>query len=202
MSRSKAFEKSCCEDCGRTIDRRRRGRHENVCDSCSNVRPSYDSCNDSCHDSCHNSCNDSRGEDRKWRALDTSMCHPFDDSTVDQEASGELKNVQQSIESIIIKDSCDVNVTSSDIQAALNVQVALQVAIAIVISISIADGNQADDVTQDLFAKLKSSQVNKQQVFIENSRGVEVSTSDTDIAINVQVLLQILIALVVRLDIL
>ncbi|GGB48999.1 spore coat protein X [Lentibacillus populi] len=173
-----------------------------------------DLCDNQCHhceshckeDSCHKQdpC-DKKDPCHKWSALDPTMDHPmhFDnDSTINQEASGQLKNVQQSSECIVIKDSCDVDVQSTDTQAAVNIQVALQAAIALVISISIADTNAGDEITQDLFAKLKSSQVNKQQLYIENSRGVNVTTTDTDIAVNAQILLQVLIALVVRLDVL
>lgn len=136
---------------------------------------------------------------KKWCALNPS--DPFD-ATVSQSQDDQLRNVQESIESIVIKDSCDIEVSSTDTQAAVNVQVALQAAIALVISISIADSSQGDTITQELNAKLTSMQVNKQQVYIENSRGVNVTTTDTDIAVNIQILLQILIALVVRLDVL
>ncbi len=138
---------------------------------------------------------------RKWNALDPTDSHPFDDTVV-QEEDAEVRSKQESIESIVIKDSCEVDVTTTDNQAALNVQAALQAAIALVVSVSIADSSRADAVTQDLLAKVKSTQTNKQQVYIENSRGVTVSTTDNDIAINIQILLQILIALIVRLDIL
>ncbi|SES23605.1 spore coat protein X [Gracilibacillus ureilyticus] len=139
---------------------------------------------------------------KKWNALDPSMCHPFDHSTDNQEGRQEIKSLQESYESIIIKDSCDVEVSTTDTQAALNVQVGLQAAIALVISISIADSDKADRVTQDLYEKIKSSQVNKQQTYVENSRGVKVTTTDTDVAVNAQVLLQVLLALIARLDIL
>lgn len=141
------------------------------------------------------------GNTKKWNALDPTECHPFD-ATVNQGQDDQLRNVQQSIESIVIKDSCDVEVSSTDTQAAVNVQVALQAAIALVISISIADSNKGDTITQDLNAKLQSMQVNKQQIYIENSRGVNVTTTDTDIAVNIQILLQVLVALVVRLGVL
>ena len=142
-------------------------------------------------------------EKPKWNALDPSSCHPFDtDDTVDQDKDAQLNNIQKSIESIVIKDSCDVDVTTTDIQAALNVQLVLQVAISLVISISIADSSKADTITQELNAKLQTSQINKQQVYVENSRGVNVFTTDTDLAVNIQLLLQVLIALVVKLDIL
>ncbi|MGY0694396.1 spore coat protein [Virgibacillus sp. FSP13] len=135
--------------------------------------------------------------------MDHPMCGNTNaDTDVTQDQSSQVNNLQSSIESIVIKDSCDVDVSSTDTQAALNIQVALQAAIALVISISIADSSTGDAITQDLYAKLKSSQVNKQHTYIENSRGVNVTTRDTDIAVNAQLLLQVLIALVVRLDIL
>lgn len=161
-------------------------------------KPSYDHTCGKCHQPEPCSCYE---EPKKWNALDPTDEHPFD-STVAQEENATLGNGQYSMESIVVKDSCDVEVSSTDTQAALNVQVALQVAIAIVISISIADSRQADNVTEDLFAKLKSTQMNKQQVYVENSRGVNITTTDTDIAVNVQFLLQLLLALVARLDVL
>ena len=162
-----------------------------------------DSCHcDTCHkpEPCHDEkpCND---ETKKWNALDQSSCHPFD-ATVEENLDAQVGSIQQSIESIVIKDSCDVEVTTTDIQAALNVQLVLQIAIALVISISIADSSKADTIAQDLNAKLKSSQINKQQVYIENSRGVNVFTTDTDLAVNIQLLLQVLVALVARVDVL
>lgn len=165
--------------------------------------------NDSCY---NNTCQDQESccntkpckeEEPKWNALDPSSCHPFDaDGTVAEDKDAQVGNIQQSIESIIIKDSCDVDVTTTDIQAAVNVQLVLQVAISLVIGISIADSSKADTITQDLNAKLQTSQINKQQVYVENSRGVNVFTTDTEIAVNIQLLLQVLVALVARLDVL
>jgi len=139
---------------------------------------------------------------RKWNALDANMCHPFDQSNDTQDGNQEINSQQVSYESIFIKDSCDVEVTTTDTQAALNVQIGLQAAISLVISIAIADSDKADKITQDLFEKIKTSQINKQQTYVENSRGVKVATTDTDIAVNAQVLLQVLLALVARLEIL
>lgn len=140
---------------------------------------------------------------QKWSALDPNSCHPFDhDNDENQDGNQHINTQQASFESIFIKDSCDVEISTTDTQAALNVQVGLQAAIALIISISIADSDKADKITQDLFEKIKSSQVNKQHTYVENSRGVRVTTTDTDIAVNAQVLLQVLLALVARLDIL
>ncbi|MBD8067496.1 spore coat protein [Bacillus sp. PS06] len=148
----------------------------------------------------------------RWQALDTKMEHPVtqatescdtnNDSTVHQE-EGQVNKVKQSSEEvIIIKDSCDIEVSTTDTQVAVSLQVALQVAIAIVISISIADSNLAERVTQDLLQSSTIKQGNFQELVIENSRQVRVTTTDTDVAISLQVLIQILIALVVQIDIL
>ncbi|MDA2383482.1 spore coat protein [Bacillus cereus] len=109
---------------------------------------------------------------------------------------------QVSEESITIVDSADVEVTTTDTKAALSIQAALQAAIVVIISISIADSEKADRVAQELFQKSSVKQVNKQETVIRNSRNVTVTTTDTDIAVNVQILLQILLALLVKLNIL
>lgn len=159
------------------------------------------SCDHSCNHHCDDHCNVCDQGPQQWNALDPTMDFPFGNS-IDQDAEAELKNVQKSIESIVIKDSCDVDVRTTDTQLAVNIQVAIQVAIALIISISIADSERANSITQDIEAQLKSAQVNKQQTYIENSRNVTVATDDSDVAVNVQVAIQVLIALVVRLGIL
>ena len=75
-------------------------------------------------------------------------------------------------------------------------------AIAVVVRISIGDGDQSDSVIQDVkqFAKIK--QKNAQKTIIENSTNVKVRTSDTDLAVNILLLLQVLVAILVSLEIL
>ncbi|MEC0012780.1 spore coat protein [Bacillus cereus] len=109
---------------------------------------------------------------------------------------------QVSEEYIEIVDSADVQVTTTDTKAALSIQAALQAAIVVIISISIADSEKADRVAQELFQKSSIKQINRQKTFIRNSRNVTVTTTDTDIAVNIQILLQILLALLVKLNIL
>ncbi|PEY62311.1 spore coat protein [Bacillus cereus] len=109
---------------------------------------------------------------------------------------------QVSEEYIEIVDSADVQVTTTDTKAALSIQAALQAAIVVVVSISIADSEKADKITQELFQKSSIKQINRQKTFIRNSRNVTVTTTDTDIAVNIQILLQILLALLVKLNIL
>ncbi|HDR6248526.1 TPA: spore coat protein, partial [Bacillus cereus] len=100
---------------------------------------------------------------------------------------------QISEEYIEIVDSADVQVTTTDTKAALSIQAALQAAIVVVVSISIADSEKADKITQELFQKSAIKQINRQKTFIKNSRNVTVTTTDTDIAVNIQILLQILL---------
>ncbi|HFK1449583.1 TPA: spore coat protein [Bacillus pacificus] len=109
---------------------------------------------------------------------------------------------QVSEEYIEIVDSADVQVTTTDTKAALSIQAALQAAIVVVVSISIADSEKADKITQELFQKSSIKQINRQKTIIKNSRNVIVTTTDTDIAVNIQILLQILLALLVKLNIL
>ncbi|RQW22478.1 spore coat protein [Shouchella lehensis] len=141
---------------------------------------------------------------KRWSALDPEACHPLDKNggSPTQGASQVNKTLQLSEEFILIKDSCDVTVNSTDTKAALSLQASLQTAIALVISISIADSEKADKITQELLQSSKIKQLNYQKTVVENSKNVDVTTTDTQIAVNIQLLLQILLALLVRLDIL
>jgi spore coat protein X len=140
-------------------------------------------------------------EEKKWRALDH---HCGDDNGADLEQDGEqvVKSEQKSYEWIIIKDSEGVDVQTTDTQAAVSLQLGIQAAIAAVISITIGDSDQGKAVAQDIKQFIKTRQSNKQKTIIENSKKVSVVTTDTDLAVNIQALLQILVAIVVKLDVL
>lgn len=140
----------------------------------------------------------------KWSALDPSSSHPmaWEDAAVVQGEEVKAATTQYSEEQIIVKDSADIEIHTTDTQAAVALQAALQVGIALAISITIGDSEKADKVTQDLLAKVRISQSNRQQTYIENSRGVNITTTDTDLAVNIQLLLQVLVAILVKLDIL
>ncbi|MGG0487022.1 spore coat protein [Priestia aryabhattai] len=109
---------------------------------------------------------------------------------------------QESDELIWIKDSCDITVTTTDTQVAIGIQVAIQVAIAVVLRLTIADSEQNDGVLQDLLQLSDIEQTNRQKIYIENSKDVEIVTIDTDVALNVQLLLQVLVAIIVLVGIL
>lgn len=121
---------------------------------------------------------------------------------ITESAEESIRTEQATEDHVVIKHSCDVTVTTTDIQAAVNLQVAIQLAIALVLSISIADGQQAEKIQQDLLQKISTKQLIRQKTYIENSRGVQVTMTDAEASVNIQVLLQVLLALVAKLDIL
>lgn len=140
---------------------------------------------------------------KKWRALD----HCDDNSnTIDADVAQESAQVattrQESQEWIIVKDSEGVKVHTTDTQVAVSLQLAIQAAIAAVISITILDNDQRNAVSQDLKQFMKTKQRNFQKTIIENSKNINVTTTDTDIAVNIQALLQVLVAIVAKIDIL
>ena len=145
-------------------------------------------------------------DDRTWSALDSNSRHPLfcgnENNEIEQEAVQINSEVQISEELIFIKDSCNVNVVSTDVKAALSLQAALQAAIAVIVSISIADGERANQITQELIQSSRIKQVTRQKTIVENSRDIEIKTTDAQIALNIQLLLQLLLALIVELEVL
>ncbi|WP_251550750.1 spore coat protein [Neobacillus muris] len=141
--------------------------------------------------------------EKKWRALD----HCDDNSNnsnadVAQDANQLAITKQQSFEWIVVRDSEDVQVHTTDTQVAISLQLALQVAIAIVITITIGDSERADQVVQDLKQFFQLKQRNSQKTVVLGSKHVNVTTTDTQVAVNIQALLQILVAIVARIDVL
>ncbi|WP_421378961.1 spore coat protein [Bacillus salacetis] len=141
-------------------------------------------------------------EEKKWRALDHHCDDKKDGADFEQEGEQTVKNEQRSYEWIIIKDSEGVDVHTTDTQAAISLQLGIQAAIAAVISITIGDSDQGKAVAQDIKQFIKTKQSNKQKTIVEHSKKVKVVTTDTDLAVNIQALLQILVAIVVKLDVL
>ncbi|MFD1848468.1 spore coat protein [Oceanobacillus bengalensis] len=139
---------------------------------------------------------------KEWRALDHCDDNDNNDATVVQEADQAITTQQISDEWIIIKDSEGVDITTTDTQGAVSLQIGIQVAIAIVLQITIADSDRAEEVAQDFKQILSTRQSNRQKTIVEKSRNIEINTNDTDIAINIQLLIQVLVAIVLSLDIL
>lgn len=138
----------------------------------------------------------------QWRALDHCNNSGNGNADVDQFGEQFVSNKQQSYEWIIVRDSEDIEVTTTDTQAALSLQLGIQAAIAAVLSVTIGDTDQGKAVAQDMKQFIKTKQRNVQKTIIEGSRNITVTTTDTDLAVNIQALLQILVTLVAKLDIL
>jgi spore coat protein X len=139
--------------------------------------------------------------EKKWRALDHCGCNKKDNAIVSQEADQVNVSKQQSHEWIIIKDSECVEVHTTDTQVALSLQAAIQAAIAVVISVTVGDSDQGNAVVQDIKQLFKSTQRNTQKTVIHGSKHIHVKTTDTQAAVNIQALLQVLLAIVAKLEV-
>lgn len=135
----------------------------------------------------------------KWRAMDYCDNNSADDP---QAAEQDVEMEQKSFEVIIVRDSEGVDVNTTDTQVAVSLQLGIQAAIAAVIIATIGDSDQGRSVIQDIKQFTRSKQHNTQRTIIEGSKNVTVTTTDTDVAVNIQVLLQILVAVIAKLDIL
>ncbi|MBT2573789.1 spore coat protein [Bacillus sp. ISL-51] len=120
-----------------------------------------------------------------------------DNAFIDQDLAQANISKQVSDEAIIIRDSCDINVTSTDVQAVTSVVTALNAAVVTATLTSIADGVIAELVAQDLLQLTSNKQINRQKLLIENSRGVNVTTVDADIATLISTATNTLVAILV-----
>lgn len=139
--------------------------------------------------------------EKKWRALENCDTNKKTESDVMEEADQLVLSKQQSCEWIIVKDSEQVDVHTTDTQVAVSLQAAIQVAIAIVITTTLGDTEKGKAVVEDLKQFFSNKQRNSQKTIIKGSKNVEVRTTDTQVAINIEALLQILVAIVAKLDV-
>lgn len=158
------------------------------------------------HEHCH-SCHDDQKRPKKQEKPDRDYSLNFFDSDesdarVTQEGDQYAFMEQESAELIWVKESCNIEVNTTDTQVGISLQAALQLAIAVVINITIADSNRSKDVAQELLQYFDSSQMNKQKIYIYNTKDAKVTTTDTDLAVNLQVMLQVLVAILIMVDIL
>lgn len=120
-----------------------------------------------------------------------------EDAVIEQEADAFSFVDQESTELIWIKDSCDIEVTTTDTQVAAQLQVAIQVALGVVVSILSSNVANSEVIAQDLLAHANLEQTNKQKIVIVNSKDVKITTTDADVAVNIQAAIQVLIAVFV-----
>ncbi|MCG0050094.1 MULTISPECIES: spore coat protein [Priestia] len=137
--------------------------------------------------------------EQKWRALDHCTTKTHNGAVINQEADAVSSVEQESFEWIIVKDSEGVTVNTTDAQVAIQLQVAIQVAIAAVVAILTSNVNQGEIVAEEMTALLGTRQRNSQKTVIEGSINVTVNTTDVDFAANIQVAIQVLIAIFISL---
>lgn len=120
-----------------------------------------------------------------------------DEAFINQELDQLNLNKQLSDETIIIKDSCDIRVSTP--QVVTSVLTAIQTAIVTVVLAIIDDFELAELVSQDLLQVTANKQTNRQKLVIDNSRDVTVSTEDTDVATLVSTAVQTLTVIIATL---
>lgn len=122
-----------------------------------------------------------------------------DEAFINQELDQLNLNKRLSDETIIIKDSCDIRVSTEDTQVVTSVLTAIQTAIVTVVLAIIDDFELAELVSQDLLQVTANKQTNRQKLVIDNSRDVTVSTEDTDVATLVSTAVQTLTVIIATL---
>jgi len=139
-----------------------------------------------------------------WSALDPASEHPLSRYFKEdgQNAVQQVKDIQINEELIFINNSLDVDVHTTDTKIALSLVAALNAAISLVLNLSVASNCNVEEIKQNLYQSAGIRQVSVQKTIIENSRNVKVETTDTQVAINIQLLLLILLSLLINLDIL
>ncbi|MEH6971253.1 spore coat protein [Bacillus sp. JJ675] len=133
------------------------------------------------------------------------LCDDYDckcrreEEFIQQELEQVNLNKQLSDETIIIKDSCNIRVSSEDTQVVTSVLTSIQTAIVTVVLAIIDDFELAELVSQDLLQVSANKQTNRQKLVIDNSRDVVVSTEDTDVATLVTTAVQTLTVIIATL---
>ncbi|MED4278595.1 carboxypeptidase regulatory-like domain-containing protein, partial [Priestia megaterium] len=99
-----------------------------------------------------------------------------------------------------IKNSHNIKIQLSDNQSANSLQLSLHLAIALILNI-ISDTTDSDDLVIQESIQQSIIKADKQSIVIENSRDITIITNDTDLTANIQILLQILVAILIQIDI-
>lgn len=102
---------------------------------------------------------------------------------------------------VIVRDSAQVEILNSDFQAALSLQVTLQLALAIILSVAIADDAAYTRILNEIVDRIHEVQLTRRVIEIENSYNVQVQVVATELAFNLQLLLQLMLAIVAKLEV-
>ncbi|WP_067620030.1 spore coat protein [Alicyclobacillus acidiphilus] len=108
---------------------------------------------------------------------------------------------QASYVTVIVKDSAEVQVETADFQAALALQLTLQLALALILSVAIADDATYTRVVNDIVSRIQEVQLLRRVIRIEGSYNVRVRVLATELAFNLQLLLQLMATIVAQLEV-
>jgi len=147
----------------------------------------------------------SRTDNRLMSDYDVEKFGPGVESSTDtvrQEGEQVATTFQEETDCVVIRDSENVTVNITDTQGSLSLQVALQLAIALVLSIAIGTSGKAETIAQELFQRISTTQEAHLKMYVSHSYDVTVDVTDTQVTANVQALLQVLLALVAKLEVL
>ncbi|MDY0943735.1 carboxypeptidase-like regulatory domain-containing protein, partial [Priestia megaterium] len=103
-----------------------------------------------------------------------------------------------------IKNSQNIKILLTDNQSANSLQLSLHLAIALILDTIINTADIDNSVIQESIQQ-SIVKTNKQSIVVDNSRDITIITNitnDTDLTTNIQLLLQVLVALLVQIDIL
>ncbi len=123
-----------------------------------------------------------------------------DEVEVEQEAKMFNKEFQLIDELVVVKDSCDVTVYITDKQFALSLQGALQAAIVVILQLHTGSHKKAIEVSQELFQSSKIKQITKQKFIVSHSKNVYIESTDQQAAVNIQILVQLLLAVIKKVN--
>jgi len=103
------------------------------------------------------------------------------------------KQISDSV--IVVKDSCNVNISITDIQTAIILQSLLQV-LTVILTLIGLDANSIRLITAEVLLIAKVIQSSNHKIIIKNSKNVHATTTNIDTVIFIQSLILVLIILV------
>lgn len=126
---------------------------------------------------------------------------PGKNADVIEQALQDISSDQTDYVVVIVKDSEQVEVLTEDLQVALQLQALLQAALALILTIGIGDDNQANRIMLDMMSRIKETQHIRKVICVDNSFRVQIRVTSTELAFNLQLLLQLLASLLVKLEV-
>ncbi|GAB1810861.1 spore coat protein [Priestia megaterium] len=114
---------------------------------------------------------------------------------IETETTQKILSKQISDSVIVVKDSCNVNISITDIQTAIILQSLLQV-LTVILTLIGLDANSIRLITAEVLLIAKVIQSSNHKIIIKNSKNVHATTTNIDTVIFIQSLILVLIILV------